>query len=114
MDTATDRFQFDHVAGRKPGILEEVERNEENLAQFKEDLSRYVRGKFTDPASLRPLVSEALAVWRLRHHPATATADREDPDSYLKALEDDTRRIRITRGLQGTSTTCHKPGQTQI
>jgi len=62
-------------------------------------LSRYVRGTFTDPASLRPLVSEALGAWRLRHHPATATVDRRDPDAYLKALEDDTRQIRI-KGLK--------------
>jgi formylglycine-generating enzyme required for sulfatase activity len=84
---------------KKLGILEEVERNEKKLAEFKNELSRYVRATFTDPASLRPLVSEALAAWRLRHHPATATVDRQDPDTYLKALEDDTRQIRI-KGLK--------------
>jgi formylglycine-generating enzyme required for sulfatase activity len=84
---------------KKPGIRKEVDRNEKKLAKFKNELSRYVRAKFTDPASLRPLVSEALAVWRLRHHPAAATVDRQDPDTYLKALEDDTRQIRI-KGLK--------------
>jgi formylglycine-generating enzyme required for sulfatase activity len=80
-------------------ILEEVTRNEEKLAQFKQELSGYFRGKFTDAASLRPLVSEALAAWRLRHHPATVAVHHRDPETYLKALEDDTRQIRI-KGLK--------------
>jgi formylglycine-generating enzyme required for sulfatase activity len=87
-----------NIERRKPGILEEVERNEQNLARFKQELSSYVRATFTDPASLRHLVSVALGEWRLRNHPATATVD-QDPDTYLKFLEDDTRQIRI-KGLK--------------
>ena len=83
----------------KPRILDEVTRNEKKLGQFKVELSRYVRAKFTDAASLRPLVSEALAAWRVRHHPTTAPATYQDPDPYLKALEDETRQIRI-KGLK--------------
>jgi hypothetical protein len=77
------------------GIRREVQRNEKKLAEFRRKLNGYVRGTFTDPASLRALVSEALAEWR-RRNPAVAVAERHDPDTYLKALEDDTRRIRIT------------------
>ncbi len=84
---------------KKPGILDEVNRNEEKLGQFKAKLDRYVRAKFTDAASLRPLVSEALSDWRQRHHPTLAPATYQDPDPYLKALEDDTRQIRI-KGLK--------------
>jgi formylglycine-generating enzyme required for sulfatase activity len=84
---------------KKPGILEEVDRNEKKLAELKKELSRYVRAKFTDPASLRPLVSEALAAWGRRHLSPTLTANLQDPDNYLKALEDDTRQIRI-KGLK--------------
>jgi len=83
----------------KPGILEEVTRNEKKLAQFKRELSRYVRATFTDAASVRPLVSEALAAWRLRHQPTAAPVTYLDPETYLKALEDDTRQIRI-KGLR--------------
>jgi len=83
----------------KPHILEEVTRNEEKLDKFKKELSGYFRGKFTDAASLRPLVSEALAAWLLRHHPSTKAVHHHDPETYLKALEDDTRQIRI-KGLK--------------
>jgi len=106
VDPKEDKWPLDQYEGyrltserKKPGILEEVERNEESLAKFKKELSRYVRGTFTDPSSLRPLVSEALAAWRLRHHPATKAAHHHDPETYLKALEDDTRQIRI-KGLK--------------
>ena len=81
---------------KKPGIVEEVDRNEEKLGQFKKELSGYFRGTFTDAASVRPLVSEALAAWRQRHHPADDGLPEGDPEAYLKALEDDTRQIRIT------------------
>lgn len=77
---------------KNPGILEEVNRIEEKLAQFKKELSRYVRGTFTDPASLRPLVSEALAAWSKRQHSTTDTVHHHDPETYLKALEDDSRQ----------------------
>ena len=83
----------------KPGIGEEVQRNEKKLAEFKKLLQRSVCATFTDAASLRPLVSEALAAWRLRHHPATTSQDRQDPEAYLTFLEDDTRQIRI-KGLK--------------
>jgi len=82
---------------KKPGIVDEVERNEARLADFKKELSGCFRAKFTDAASVRPLVSEALAAWRQRHHPTTAAV--RDPDRYLHALEDDTRQIRI-KGLK--------------
>ena len=81
---------------KRPGIVEEVDRNEEKLGQFKKGLSGYFRGQFTDAASVRPLVSEALAAWRQRHHPAHEALPEGDPEAYLKALEDDTRQIRIT------------------
>ena len=45
---------------------------------------------------MRSLVAEALNAWRRRHHPVTASTAPQDPESYLKALEDDTRKIRIT------------------
>jgi hypothetical protein len=83
----------------KPQILEEVNRNEEKLGQFKQELSGYLRGTFTDAASLRALVSEALAQWRGRQHPMIATATYRDPETYLRALEDETRQIRI-KGLK--------------
>ena len=79
-------------------IVEEVNRNEEKLAEFKRELSGYFRSTFTDAASLRPLVSEALADWR-RRHPTIATVPHHDPEIYLKALEDETRQIRI-KGLK--------------
>jgi len=43
---------------KKPGIVEEVDRNEEKLGQFKKELSGYFRGTFTDAASVRPLMLE--------------------------------------------------------
>ena len=82
----------------KRGIKGEVRRNEKNLARFKQELSKYIRGTFTDAASVRPLVSEALAAWRQRH-PDIVAAPYRDPDTYLRALEDDTRQIRI-KGLK--------------
>jgi formylglycine-generating enzyme required for sulfatase activity len=81
---------------KKPGIVEQVDRNEEKLGQFKKELGFYFRGQFTDSASVRPLVSEALTAWRQRHHPAHEALPEGDPEAYLKALEDDTRQIRIT------------------
>ena len=83
----------------KPQILEEVNRNEEKLGQFKKELSGYFRKEFTDVSSFRGLVSEALADWRQRQHPTIAAITYRDPETYLKALEDDTRQIRI-KGLK--------------
>ncbi|HXM41270.1 MAG TPA: DUF4062 domain-containing protein [Bryobacteraceae bacterium] len=77
-------------------IRKEVRRNEKKLAEFKRELSGYFRGPFTDAAGVRPLVSEALAAWRERHRPATVASAPQDPETYLKALEDRTRQIRIT------------------
>lgn len=48
---------------------------------------------------MRPLVSEALAEWRRRQHPTIAAAAYRDRDTYLKALEEETRQIRI-KGLK--------------
>jgi hypothetical protein len=76
-------------------IVDEVQRNEEKLEQFKQELSGYFRTSFTDASTVRPMVSEALAAWRMRHHPTTAPGRYYDPDTYLRALEDDTRQIRI-------------------
>ncbi len=81
---------------KKPGIGDEVERNEKKLAEFKQELSGYFRASFTDAASVRPLVSEALAAWRERHRPATVETAPQDPETYLGWLEDKTRQIRIT------------------
>ena len=83
---------------KRPGIPEEVERNEEKLAQFKRELSGYFRATFTDAKSLRPLVSEALAEWR-RRHPTFAAALPGDPETYLEKLEENNRQIRI-QGLK--------------
>jgi formylglycine-generating enzyme required for sulfatase activity len=80
-------------------IVEEVKRNEDSLGKFKSELSGYFRGEFRDAASLRPLVSEALADWRRRQHPTIAAIAYRDPETYLKALEDETRQIRI-KGLR--------------
>jgi hypothetical protein len=77
-------------------IRKAVIRNEKKLGEFKQELSGYLRGTFTDVASLRPLVSEALADWRRRRHPTLAAVAYQDPETYLKALEDDTRQIRVT------------------
>jgi formylglycine-generating enzyme required for sulfatase activity len=81
---------------RNPGIGEEVERNEERLRKFKIELGRCIRGSFTDASSVRPLVSEALAAWRRRRNPTIEKGQYCDPDGYLKALEDETRHIRVT------------------
>jgi len=81
---------------KKPGIAGEVERNEKKLEEFKRQLSGYFRASFTDAASVRPLVSEALADWRRRHQPATVATAPQDPETYLGLLEDKTRQIRIT------------------
>jgi formylglycine-generating enzyme required for sulfatase activity len=79
---------------KKPGIAAEVDRNEAKLEEFKRKLSGKFRGQFTDAASVRALVGEALSDWRRRHMPAKAVP-AGDPETYLKALEDDTRQIRI-------------------
>jgi formylglycine-generating enzyme required for sulfatase activity len=84
---------------KKPGIAEEVERNEEKLGHFKRALSRHPFKTFTDASSLRVLVSESLADWRQRHHPSVAAATYRDPETYLKALENETCQIRI-KGLK--------------
>src|SRR5579871_2239477 len=94
------REEYRLIGGRKLAarefdqLREEVQRNEERLAEFKKQLNGYFRSQFTDAASVRPLVSEALAQWRLKHHSAAAAA--RDPDPYLQALEADARKIRIT------------------
>lgn len=79
-------------------LRKEVRRNEKKLGEFKGKLSIYVRGTFTDAASVRPLVSEALADWRRRHRPSIAVG-HTDSDKYLRVLEEDTRQIRI-KGLK--------------
>jgi formylglycine-generating enzyme required for sulfatase activity len=78
----------------QPGIKDEVERNEARLVDFKEKLGGYLRSQFTDAATVRPLVSKALAEW-LRRHPTVEVVSPDDAEGYLKVLEDDTRQIRI-------------------
>ena len=51
-----------------------------------------------DAASVRALVGVALADWRRRNMPDAAVVPG-DPEIYLKALEDETRQIRI-KGLK--------------
>lgn len=77
-------------------LRKEVTRNENKLAEFKRELSRDIRGSFTDAASVRLSVSRSLAEWRAKHRPATVAAALQDPETYLRALEDKTRQIRIT------------------
>src|SRR5262249_43609667 len=84
----------------KRGIKNQVRRHEKKLEKVKQELSKYVRPAFTDAASVRALVSEALSAWRQRH-PGIATVVHHDPDTYLRTLEDDTRQIRI-KGLKTT------------
>jgi formylglycine-generating enzyme required for sulfatase activity len=77
-------------------LMQEVERNEKKLAQFKRELSRKLRKEFTDAPGFRALVTAALLVEWQRRHPAHEALPEGDPEAYLKALEDDTRQIRIT------------------
>ncbi|SPE33794.1 conserved hypothetical protein [Candidatus Sulfopaludibacter sp. SbA6] len=77
-------------------LMEEVERNEKKLAEFKREISRRLRKKFTDAPGFRALVSEALLGEWQRLHPAHEALPEGDPEAYLKALEDDARQIRIT------------------
>jgi formylglycine-generating enzyme required for sulfatase activity len=81
----------------KPGIAEEVERNEKKLEEFKRELGKWIRGTFTDALGFRALVIQALAGWKERH-PAVSAVPIGDPDGYLKWLEEETRQIRI-KGL---------------
>ena len=87
---AMDRPRAEFLA-----MVEEVRRNREKLDEFKKDLSHYIRGTFTDAASVRPVVMQALFEWQ-RRHAAHQALPEGDPEAYLKALEDDTRQIRIT------------------
>jgi Domain of unknown function (DUF4062) len=76
-------------------LRREVRRNEQRLEEFKRTLSANLRKEFTTAAGFRALVSEALLDWRLQNQ-TYSSVPVGDPDIYLKALEDDTRRIRIT------------------
>ncbi len=79
-------------------IRREVQRNKKQLQAFQQLLGGYLRGRFTDPASLRTQVMAALADWRTRHpEPAPSTAPG-DPGKYLQAIEEDCGRVHI-RGL---------------
>lgn len=81
----------------KPGIREEVERNEKNLEEFKSKLGKKIYRHFTEAQGFRALVSEALLDWS-RRHAAGRIVTAGDPDAYLKWLEEETRQIRI-KGL---------------
>jgi hypothetical protein len=80
-------------------LHEEVIRNEKKLEEFKKELGRYLTAEFTDAASVRSRVSEALNAWRLRHFPAVRSEADEDPGTYLHSLEEETHQIRI-KGLR--------------
>ncbi len=83
---------------KKPGISEEVTRNERNLAKFKQKLSRTIRKGFTDPASVRALVGAALSTWLQENRHETEPLPGT-PEIYLRMLEEDTSQIRI-KGLR--------------
>jgi hypothetical protein len=83
---------------QREAVTNEVLRNEKKLQEFKRKLGGTIRATFTDAASVRALVSDALGAWRQRH-PTIAPAAPGDPETYLKALEDETRQIRI-KGLK--------------
>ena len=84
---------------KRPGIQEEVDRNEEKLAQFKKELSRLSSRHVHRRRQCAPPGLRGAREWKQRHQPATAAAPYRDPDTYLKALEEETRQIRI-KGLK--------------
>ncbi|MCX6590579.1 MAG: SUMF1/EgtB/PvdO family nonheme iron enzyme [Acidobacteria bacterium] len=83
----------------KPGIREQVERNERLLTDFKAELNQFFRGKFTDPASVYEMVGPALADWKLHHwHPTAPSSPKppatQDPTRYLSALRTQCQDIK--------------------
>ena len=81
-------------------VLDEVERKERFLEEFKNELSRYFRRTFTDAASVRPLVMAALADWRRRQTPdppstPSTTTVPGDPSAYLDGLREETSHFEV-------------------
>lgn len=74
----------------KRGIRGEVQRNEKNLNKFKQELSKCLRGTFTDASTVRPLVLQALANWKAEHSAKLIQAPTHT-DTYLTAVEQKTR-----------------------
>jgi hypothetical protein len=86
----------DHLPDEEfTALRNQVKHNEKRLAEFKKELNKNFRSKFSDVGSFRALVSEALAEW-WREHRGHEPQHAGDPDAYLRALEEDTRQIRIT------------------
>jgi hypothetical protein len=78
-----------------PALAEEVQRNVARLGEFKQWLSRNVRGTFRNPDDLRGKIEGALREWRGSEAPPV----KGDPGKYLDSLRKDTAFIDI-RGLQ--------------
>jgi formylglycine-generating enzyme required for sulfatase activity len=86
----------------KPGIHDEVDDNERKLAEFKRKLGAKVCGHFTEAASVRALVSEALHGWTKRN-PTVRVVAAGDPGEYLRLLEEECRQIRLQGFKTGRS-----------
>jgi hypothetical protein len=82
---------------KKPGIQQEVERNETNLLKFKNKLSERFRKEFSDAPTLRALIGESLTEWLNRHPQVAAPPAPGDPETYLQALFADACQIRIMK-----------------
>jgi Domain of unknown function (DUF4062) len=80
---------------KKPGIQQEVERNEANLLKFKSKLSERFRKEFADAPTLRALVGESLHEWLNRYPQVSPPPAPGVPKPYLQALFADTSQIRI-------------------
>ncbi len=77
---------------KKPGILQEVERNEANLERFKEELGKYFRKQFGDLPGLREVVMQSLAEWRIRNPQIQVPPVPGDTETYLKTSSPTTHR----------------------
>ena len=77
-----------------PGLPDEVQRNIDNLAKFKDHLNRNLRATFRTPDDLHRKIEHALREWR-----GETPTIYGDPVKYLDALRQETAFIDI-RGLQ--------------
>ena len=80
-----------------PDISKLVERNEANLAKFKQELSKSFRKEFTDIPGLREAVMQSLALWKERHPQVQIPPAPGDREIYLQSLEADSAQIRIMK-----------------
>ncbi len=93
-----------------PELLQEVQRNVENLKAFHGWLSdERVRGTFANPDQLQAEVTAALHNW-LKRHPEFEVEAEGDPSHYLRSLRSQTAYIDI-RGLQMGSGKASRDGQ---